>query len=109
MPHRFDADVKYDCAQIQICGACDSTLVQPIDHERISARCWQVELRCPECESFATGVFTDDELAAYDEQFELGVDALLADLRALTAANLEDEIERFAAALHAGLIVAADF
>jgi len=106
MPHRSP-----DCVDVQIhvCGSCESPLVQPVEWHRMPGDHWQIELRCPECEWHGTGVYTADEVAAFDEEIERGTDTLLADLSALAEANFEDEIDSFAAALQAGAILADDF
>jgi hypothetical protein len=94
---------------IHICGACGCTMVQPVEWNQLSSRCWQILLRCPGCEWSGTGVFTGDEVEAYDEQLERGTDELLADLHALGLARLEADIEQFSAALAADLIRPEDF
>lgn len=92
-----------------ICGSCESPLVQPLEWRRAGASHWQVELRCPECEWCGTGVFDEETVARYDVELERGCDALLADLARLSVANMEDDVERFVTALHAGHILAEDF
>ena len=45
----------------------------------------------------------------FDEQLDLGTDALVKDLRRMVQANMEAEAERFAAALEANAILPEDF
>ena len=94
---------------IHVCGGCQSQLVQPIDWDRVSPSCWRIELRCPECDWHGTGAFTEEEVAAYDEELERGTDQILSDLSTLAAANFEEHVERFCAALQADLIRPEDF
>jgi hypothetical protein len=84
-------------------------MVQPVEWDQLASRCWQIELRCPECEWTGTGVFTDDEVVAFDEELERGTDVLLADLCTLAQANFEADVEQFTAALRADLIRPEDF
>jgi len=94
---------------IHVCGSCGCTMVQPVEWHQLSSGCWQILLRCPGCEWSGTGVFTADEVDAFDEQLEQGTDQLIADLHVLAQANFEAEIEQFSAALAADLIRPEDF
>ena len=40
--------------------ACGSGLVYPVEWEEAGTTHWEVALRCPNCEWFATGVFEQD-------------------------------------------------
>lgn len=104
MPRPSTSDV-----QMHVCGTCDSPLVQPIEWQPTSTECWQVTLRCPECESCATGVFTAEEVEAFDEELDRGMDEIVCDLATLETSIFQDEVERFAAALQADLILPEDF
>ena len=92
-----------------VCGACRSHLVQPVEWHPAGTSHWELELRCPECEWGGTGVYDNETIARFDEELEAGAEQLLADLRDLTRTNLEDEAERFAAALAADHILPEDF
>jgi hypothetical protein len=92
-----------------ICGSCRSGLVQPVEWEPAGTSHWQIQLRCPECEWGGTGVFDSETVARFDEELEAGTEQLLADLHTVSRANFEAEAERFAAALHADLILPEDF
>ncbi len=91
------------------CRDCNSQLVQPIEWQPAAEDRWQMTLRCPNCDWECRGVYSDEEVAALEEQLEEGVDEILRDLQRLTSANMADEIERFARALHADLILPEDF
>src|SRR4051812_29336387 len=84
------------------CSACDSALVYPVDWQEAGPRHWEVTLRCPECEQQTLGVFDQGTVDRFDEALDDGTDALVRDLKRLMRANMEDEVERFSAALHAG-------
>jgi hypothetical protein len=91
------------------CAECGSRLVYPLDWEEAGTRDWQVTLRCPECLSVTTGVYDQATVDRFDEALDDGTDALVRDLKRLMRANMEDEVERFASALHAGAILPEDF
>ena len=108
---RFSApDTPVESAtDLHLCGACGSGLVYPVEWEEAGTTHWEVALRCPNCEWLATGVFEQDVVERFDEELDRGTEALVRDLKRLMHANMEDEIDRFAAALYAGHIVPEDF
>ena len=94
---------------LHICGSCSSHLVYPTEWEESGATHWEVTLRCPNCEWSGTGIFEQELVERFDEELDRGTEALVRDLKRLAHANMEDEIERFTAALEAGHIVPEDF
>jgi len=72
-------------------------------------RHWRIVLRCPECEARREGVFEQAVVEELDEQLDQATSALLSDLKQLTQANMEGEVEFFIRALDADLIVPSDF
>lgn len=94
---------------LHICPGCDSELVYPVDWEPANARQWTVGLRCPECEWRDEGVFTQDVVDRFDEVLEIGTAQILDDLNLLVRANIEEQVDRFVAALQADQILAEDF
>lgn len=94
---------------LHVCTECGSELVYPIAWEEAGPDVWQVELRCPECETMREGIFGQDAVDSFDERLDVGTDALTADLRRLTRANMASEADLFVAALNAGAILPEDF
>jgi ribosomal protein S27E len=94
---------------LHVCTECASTLVYPTGWEEAGDDSWQVVLRCPECETVREGVFAQDTVDNFDERLDMGTDALTADLRRLTRANMAAEADAFVAALEAGAILPEDF
>lgn len=94
---------------LHVCPTCASELVHPIAWSEHGPEHWEVTLRCPECYGRTTGVHHESLVEALDLELDQGTEALLADLRHLAAANLEDEIARFVAALQADLLLPEDF
>ena len=96
-------------AELHVCAACGSDLVYPLDWAPTPDRRWSIVLRCPECETLAEGVHDQRVVDRFDEELDRATEQILDDLTLLTRANMEDQVERFVAALHAGHIVAEDF
>jgi hypothetical protein len=94
---------------LHLCPDCDRGLVYPVEWEEVTETHWEVLLRCPSCEWSDLGVFDQDTVDRFDEHLDLGTEALIRDLKRLTKANMEDEIDRFSDALHADLILPEDF
>ncbi len=94
---------------LHVCPDCDRELVYPVEWEESSPTHWEVLLRCPNCEWTEVGVFDQATVDRFDEQLDMGTEALIRDLKRLTRANMEDEIERFSSALSSDLILPEDF
>jgi len=54
-------------------------------------------------------VFEEDVIQRFDEVLDRGTEALVADLRQLARANMEDDVERFVHALSGGHVMPEDF
>jgi hypothetical protein len=94
---------------LHVCPGCESDLVYPTTWEEADERHWSVSLRCPNCEHYEQGVFSQDECDQFDDHLEAGTDALTRDFKRLMAANMADEIDRFVEALDADAIQPMDF
>lgn len=95
--------------ELEICPSCGLDFVYPVDWATAGQNHWEVDLLCPNCEWTGSGVFGQDAVDRFDEVLDRGSRALVSDLESLTRANMEEQIERFAAALQAGLILPEDF
>lgn len=107
--HGRAADGTCAPAQLHICFHCAGELVYPLDWSEEGPRHWRIVLRCPECESRREGVFDQTAVERLDDELDRGSSALLGDLRRMTHANMSEEIEFFARALDADLILPSDF
>jgi hypothetical protein len=94
---------------LHVCPDCSSHLVYPIAWEEADRASWEVTLRCPNCEWLVTGIFEEDAIQRFDDTLDSGTEALVSDLRQLARANMEEDVERFAAALFAGHVLPEDF
>lgn len=95
--------------RLHICPECDRGLVYPVEWDEASATQWEVLLRCPNCEWSMLGVYDQVTVDCFDEALDHGTEALTRDLKRLTKANMEEEIERFVRALDGDLILPEDF
>jgi hypothetical protein len=95
--------------QLHLCRCCGSDLVHPIDWEEVAVDNWRLQLRCPNCEWIGEAVYERRIVEELDEELERGMETIVRDLRHLTHANMEEQIERFITALQDDLIVPFDF
>jgi hypothetical protein len=105
---RFYAEETADLG-LHVCPECACELVQPIEWSEAPQGLWELVLECPNCFWRDEGVFEQEQVDGLEEHLDDGVTQMLTDLRQLTQANMNEEIERFAAALNADLILPEDF
>jgi hypothetical protein len=96
-------------ADLHVCPECVSELVYPVDWQEAGRSSWEVSLRCPNCEWTSTGTYGEETIQRFDETLDHGTEELVSDLRELTRANMEDDVERFIAALSADYVLPEDF
>lgn len=94
---------------LHVCPACASQLVAPVAWDQAGPREWAVTIQCPNCEWWDADVFDEAVIERFDEELDRGTEALVRDLLRLMRANMEDHVERFAAALRADAILPEDF
>jgi hypothetical protein len=94
---------------LHVCPDCDRELVYPVEWSEVSQTHWEVLLRCPNCEWDDLGVFDQPTVDRFDDELDRGTEALMRDLKRLTQANMEEEIDRFVSALGVDAILPEDF
>jgi hypothetical protein len=94
---------------LHICPRCERGLVYPVEWEEVSPTHWEVLLRCPNCEWNELGIYDQETVDRFDEELDHGTEAVIRDLKRLTQANMEEEVERFVDALGADAILPEDF
>jgi hypothetical protein len=94
---------------LHVCPTCESELVYPVDWAPAERKAWSVDLRCPDCEWHGGGIYAQEIVDRFDEELDRGTEQLLADLRLLARANMEEHVERFVDALQRGQILPEDF
>jgi hypothetical protein len=94
---------------LHICPTCTSHLVYPTDWAPADGTRWSVELRCPDCEWAGGGIYSQQVVDLFDEALDSGTEQLLDDLTTLARANMEEQLQRFVAALWADDILPEDF
>ena len=92
-----------------ICPVCDSDLVQPLEWSEGRDDTWNLALNCPNCDWYAEGIYTAEEVRELEDRLDEGLADMLRDLQRLTQANMADHIDRFVSALHADEILPEDF
>jgi hypothetical protein len=108
-PAHADQPAAAPREELHVCPECDKALVYPIEWEEASPTHWEVRLRCPNCEWTRVGLYDQDTVDRFDEKLDYGTEALVRDLKRLTRANMEEEVERFACALASDAIWPMDF
>jgi hypothetical protein len=106
---RFHQTEEAPRQPLHICPGCNSELVQPVAWSEASDGRWELLLSCPNCWWETEGVFDEEQVLALEERLDEGLAEMLRDLQRLTQANMADQLERFAAALRADLILPEDF
>ena len=94
---------------LHVCPECTSRLVVPVAWDQAGPREWAVTIQCPNCEWWDADVFDEAPVERFDEELDRGTEALVRDLLRLVRANMEEDVERFVAALRAGAILPEDF
>ena len=94
---------------LHACPRCAGQSVYPLDWQEAGADHWEMTLHCPNCEWQATGVFEQELVERLEEELDAGTEALVRDLKRLTHANMEEELDRFVAALAVDHILPMDF
>jgi hypothetical protein len=100
---------SHERLDLHVCPECAKELVYPVEWEEASPTHWEVELRCPNCEWATVGLYDQETVDRFDERLDEGTEALVRDLKRLTRANMEEEIDRFTAALGSDAIWPMDF
>ena len=94
---------------LHVCPDCGSSLVAPVAWDQAGPHEWAVTIQCPNCEWWDADVFDEETVERFDEELDRGTEALVRDLLRLMRANMEDDVERFLAALRADAILPEDF
>jgi hypothetical protein len=102
-------DTSQERLDLHVCPECDKGLVYPVEWEEASSTHWEVQLRCPNCEWTTVGLYDQETVDRFDEQLDHGTEALVRDLKRLTRANMEEEVDRFTSALASDAIWPMDF
>ena len=63
----------------------------------------------PTASGRAPDIFEEEAIQRFDDTLDRGTEALVSDLRQLTRANMEEDVERFVSAITAGHVLPEDF
>jgi hypothetical protein len=100
---------SHPAEDLSICPCCARDFVYPVDWSPAGDKRWSVALRCPECFWHGGGVYEQDLVDRFDEFLDESMQSVLDDLELLTRSNMQEQIERFVAALEANQILPEDF
>ena len=106
---RFHDTPGVETRELHICPACESELVQPVNWSEAEDGRWDLTLECPNCAWGESGTFDRIQVEMLEDRLDDGLSDMIADLQRLTQANMAAEVDRFAAALQANLILPEDF
>ncbi len=106
---RRELQQRAEQVDLHVCAECASELVYPMEWEEAGTTHWEVHLRCPNCEWTESGTWEQSVVERFDEELDRGTELLVRALKRLVQANMEDEIERFTAALDDDQILPEDF
>ena len=98
-----------DGRDLCVCEMCACELVEPVDWAAAGPEQWRVALRCPNCEYWTEGVFSQECVDRFDERLDDGTAVMVADLKRLEQANMAEDVHRFIGALRADAILPDDF
>jgi hypothetical protein len=102
-------DVDDERRELHLCRSCESELVQPVNWSETADGRWDLILECPNCGRTESGTFTRLQVERLEDHLDEGLTEMIADLQRLTRANMAADVDRFVAALDAGLILPEDF
>ena len=105
---RFN-EVDVERRELHSCPSCKSDLVQPMAWSETPDGRWDLVLECPNCGRSESGTFTRLQVERLEDHLDEGLTEMIADLQRLTQANMAADVDRFVAALDAGLILPEDF
>jgi hypothetical protein len=92
-----------------LCRSCRSDLGYPRRCRRLSNDLWELELRCPECDTVWRAQGSTRELEGFDRTLAAGRAVIERHLREIDRIDREQEITRFCRALDADAILPEDF
>ena len=95
--------------ELHRCPECASNLVYPYDWDEAGEHRYTLFLRCPNCEWTAVSRQDWETVRRLECALDEGERGLVADLQALIRANVEEDFERFLAALRADQVWPMDF
>jgi hypothetical protein len=101
--------ITHESPDLHVCPECEKHLVYPVEWKEASTTHWEVQLRCPNCEWHTVALYSQEAVDRFDAELDQGTEALVRDLKRLTHANMEAEIERFSSALASDGIWPMDF
>ena len=94
---------------LELCPACGTDFVHPLEWSAIEDHSWWMYLRCAQCEHTREVTVSNREAERFDEALDLRVDPIARAARRLDLERMTATVESLIVALQRDLIGPADF
>ncbi len=98
-----------DDAEVRVCPVCGGGLVYPVDWQRCGEAAWNLELRCPDCETRREVTLGRAAVEQFNRDLYHGAQTIAREAAQMMRRNFEDEAEKILVALERDLILPMDF
>jgi hypothetical protein len=95
--------------EVHVCPLCGSALVYPVDWLKNDESTWNLNLRCPNCETQREITLGREGVEAFNRELYHGAQALAREAAIVTRRNFEEEAQKIVVALGRDLIQPMDF
>jgi len=98
-----------EAAGLEVCPACATDFVNPLEWSAIEDHSWWMLLRCAQCEHTREVTVANSEAERFDEALDRGADPIARAVRKLDLERMAATVESLIVALQRDLIGPADF
>jgi hypothetical protein len=95
--------------ELETCPLCKSKLVYPVERYQINDMEWKIMLLCPNCLCKRELVIDRESVRELLKNARVGRETLMKELDNMQKKNMEEEAEKFIAALYKDHILPIDF
>jgi hypothetical protein len=95
--------------ELQTCPLCKSDLVYPVERSQVNDAEWKVLMLCPNCLCKREMVVDRETVRELLKNARVGRESLMKELDCMQKKNMEEEAEKFIAALSKDHILPIDF
>ena len=103
------AELQRKKLELQNCPLCKSDLVYPVERCQLNDLEWKVLMLCPNCMCKQELVVDRETVREILRTARIGRENLMKELDNMQKKNMEEEAEKFIAALHKDHILPIDF
>jgi hypothetical protein len=94
---------------VNVCSACASPFLQPIDWQRLDFFTWKITVSCPNCHRTSESVMTEDEVRELYNSVQEGLRSLKGALEELEKVSFQSECQAIILALRSDSVYPMDF